>query len=290
MLDRFERFSFAISEISRCWRKLATEELAKYDLKSSHVTYLTTMYQYPDGITVPKLCEVSGKDKSDASRMIAILEEKGLAQKKVVDGSLYRGLWVLTEQGKNAAEELSEKYPDRRIMAVDSLCASLGQGLLVKLAVDKKNEGASIEELAAYLESEKWHLAHWFTVEDLFFLHRGGRVSKATAILGTALQFKPIMHVDDEGHLVKNVKPDKVRGRNASITELFNQMKRTAINPEKQTVYISHGDCYEDAKKLADMITAEWGITDILISEVGPVIGAHSGPGTLALFFLGSER
>jgi DegV family protein with EDD domain len=161
---------------------------------------------------------------------------------------------------------------------------------LVKLAVDKKNAGASIEEVAAYLEEEKWHLAHWFTVEDLFFLHRGGRVSKATAILGTALQFKPIMHVDNEGHLVKNGKPDKVRGRSASIAELFNQMKRTVISPEKQTVYISHGDCYDDAKKLADMITAEWGITDILISEVGPVIGAHSGPGTLALFFLGTER
>lgn len=107
MLDRFERFSFAISEISRCWRKLAAEELAKYGLKSPHATYLTTMNKYPDGITVPKLCEVSGKDKSDASRMIAILEEKGLAQKKVVDGSLYRGLWVLTDQGKKAAEEIS---------------------------------------------------------------------------------------------------------------------------------------------------------------------------------------
>ena len=200
------------------------------------------------------------------------------------------GLSATYMAGKNAAEELSEKYPERTLVAVDSLCASLGQGLLVKLAVDKKNEGASIEELATYLESEKWRMAHWFTVEDLFFLHRGGRVSKATAILGTALQFKPIMHVDDEGHLVKNGKPDKVRGRNASIAELFNQMKRTAIDPEKQTVYISHGDCYDDAKKLADMITAEWGITDILISEVGPVIGAHSGPGTLALFFLGSER
>ena len=107
MLDRFERFSHAISEISRCWRKLATEELAKYGLKSPHATYLTTMYKYPDGITVPKLCEVSGKDKSDASRMIAILEEKGLAQKKVVDGSFYRGLWTLTEQGKKAAQEIS---------------------------------------------------------------------------------------------------------------------------------------------------------------------------------------
>ena len=107
MLDRFERFSFAISEISRCWRKLASDELAIYGLKSPHATYFTTMYKYPDGITVPKLCEVSGKDKSDASRMIAILEEKGLAQKKNVGGSLYRGLWVLTEEGKNAAEQVS---------------------------------------------------------------------------------------------------------------------------------------------------------------------------------------
>lgn len=107
MLDRFERFSFAISEISRCWRKLASEELAKYGLKSPHATYLTTLYRYPEGISVPKLCEISGKDKSDASRMIAILEEKGLATKKVVDGSLYRGLWVLTDLGKNAAEQVS---------------------------------------------------------------------------------------------------------------------------------------------------------------------------------------
>lgn len=109
MLDRFERFSFAISEISRCWRKLASEELAKYGLKSPHATYLTTMYKYPDGITVPQFCEVSGKDKSDASRMIAILEEKGLSRKKVVGGSLYRGLWVLTEEGRAAAEQVSHR-------------------------------------------------------------------------------------------------------------------------------------------------------------------------------------
>ena len=109
MLDRFERFSYAISEISRCWRKLASEELAKYGLKSPHATYLTTLYKYPDGISVPTFCEVSGKDKSDASRMIAILEEKGLATKKVVDGSLYRGLWVLTDQGKVAAEQVCQR-------------------------------------------------------------------------------------------------------------------------------------------------------------------------------------
>ncbi len=106
MLDRFERFSYALAEISRCWRKLASEELAKYGLKSPHATYLTTLYKYPYGITVPKLCEISGKDKSDASRMIAILEEKGLACKKDVDGSLYRGLWSLTDEGKDAAKQV----------------------------------------------------------------------------------------------------------------------------------------------------------------------------------------
>lgn len=109
MIDRFERFSYAISEISRCWRKLASEELAKYGLKSPHATYLTTMYKYPDGITVPQLCEVCGKDKSDASRMLAILEEKGLVEKHVVDGSLYRGLLVLTEEGKIAAEQVCQR-------------------------------------------------------------------------------------------------------------------------------------------------------------------------------------
>ena len=197
------------------------------------------------------------------------------------------GLSATYMAGKNACEELSEKYPDRKIIAVDSLCASLGQGLLVKYAVDKKNAGATIEEVAEYVESEKWHLAHWFTVDDLFFLKRGGRVSAATAVLGTVLQFKPVLHVDNEGHLINM---SKVRGRNASIKALLDMMKETAISPETQTVYISHGDCYDDAKTLADLITAEYGITDILINEVGPVIGAHSGPGTLALFFLAKER
>lgn len=197
------------------------------------------------------------------------------------------GLSATFMAGKNAAEELSEKYPERKVIAVDSLCASLGQGLLVKLAVDKKNSGATIEEVAAYVEETKLNLAHWFTVDDLFFLKRGGRISATTAVLGTVLQFKPVLHVDNEGHLINMT---KVRGRNASISALLDKMKETAIDPASQTIYISHGDCYDDAKKLADMITAEYGITDILINEIGPVIGAHSGPGTLALFFLAKER
>ena len=158
---------------------------------------------------------------------------------------------------------------------------------MVKLAVDKKNEGADIDSVAAFVEETKLHLCHWFTVEDLFFLKRGGRVSAATAVVGTMLQIKPVLHVDNEGKLISM---DKVRGRQGSIKALLDKMKATATEPAKQTVYISHGDCYDDAKKLADMITEELGTTDILISEIGPVVGAHAGPGTVALFFLGTER
>lgn len=197
------------------------------------------------------------------------------------------GLSATFMAGKNAAIDLSEKYPDRKIIAIDTLCASLGQGLLVTLACRKKSEGATIDEVAEFVEETKLHLCHWFTVDDLFFLKRGGRISAATAIVGTMLAFKPVLHVDNEGHLI-NV--TKVRGRRAAIAALFEKMKESAINPEAQTIYICHGDCYDDAKLLADMITEEFGITDILIDFTGPVIGAHSGPGTLALFYIGTER
>lgn len=197
------------------------------------------------------------------------------------------GLSATYMAGKNAAEETMEKYPDCKILTVDSLCAALGQGLLVKYAVDKKKEGATIEEVAAYVEELVPRLAHWFTVDDLNFLKRGGRVSATTAVVGTLLQIKPVMHVDDAGKLINM---QKAKGRNASIKALLEKMKETAIDPEKQTIFICHGDCYDDAKKLADMISAEFGITDILIDYVGPVIGAHSGPGTLALFFLAKGR
>ena len=154
------------------------------------------------------------------------------------------GLSATYMASKNAAEEVLEAHPDRKIIVIDSLCASLGQGLLVKLAVDKKNSGATIEEVTEYVESIKHSLVHWFTVEDLFFLKRGGRVSATTAVVGTMLQIKPILHVNDEGKLVSM---DKVRGRQGSIKALFDKMKATAVDPSKQTVYISHGDCYDDA-------------------------------------------
>ncbi|MBQ8356333.1 MAG: DegV family protein [Clostridia bacterium] len=197
------------------------------------------------------------------------------------------GLSNTYNAGRIAAKELSEEYPERTVAAVDTLCASLGQGLLVYHAAKKRDAGASLEEVRAWVEENKLHLVHLFTVDDLFFLKRGGRVSAVTAVAGSALGIKPIMHVDNEGHLVKiGIK----RGRRASLDELCSRMKELAFNPAEQTVFISHGDCEEDAKYLADRIRETMGVKEILIDYVGPVIGAHSGPGTMALFFLGKER
>lgn len=186
-----------------------------------------------------------------------------------------------------AGQELMEEYPERKMISVDTLAASMGQGLLVYKACQAKDAGKSLEENAQYIEDIKLKLCHWFTVDDLFFLKRGGRISGVTATVGTMLSIKPILHVDDEGHLI-NV--SKVRGRKAAITELVNRMEKLAVHPEDQDIFISHGDCIEDAEKLASIIKERFGNDRLTISYVGPVIGAHSGPGTLALFFLGEHR
>lgn len=197
------------------------------------------------------------------------------------------GLSGTFNAGFVASQELAEKYPDRKIYAVNTLCASLGQGLLVYLCAKLRQEGADIEEVRRYAEDNKLHLCHWFTVDDLFFLKRGGRVSAATAVLGTMLSIKPVMHVDDAGKLI-NV--EKARGRRAAVDTLFNKMKATAINPENQTCFICHGDCLEDAEYLANRLRTELGVPQVIVDYTGPVIGAHSGPGTLAVFYLGTER
>lgn len=189
--------------------------------------------------------------------------------------------------GAVAAQQLAEKYPERKLYAVDTLSASMGQGLLVYLTVQQKRAGATIEQARDYAEAQKLHLCHWFTVDDLNHLHRGGRVSATSAVLGTVLNIKPVLHMDNEGRLIFM---EKVRGRRNSIKRMLEKMRETAIEPEKQIVFMSHGDCLEDAEYLAGRIREDWGVKDVVINYVGPVIGAHSGPGTLALFFLGTER
>ena len=197
------------------------------------------------------------------------------------------GLSTTYSSARIAANALSEKYPDRKILCVDTLCASAGQGLLLKMAIDKKNAGASIEETRDYVESKKLHICHWFTVDDLVYLKRGGRVSATTAFVGNMLGIKPVLHVDNEGHLV-NV--SKVRGRKTAILEMAKKYGELAEAGEDGYVFISHGDCLSDAEFLAKTIEEKYGKKTEIITFVGPVIGAHSGPGTLALFFVGKER
>ena len=157
---------------------------------------------------------------------------------------------------------------------------------MVYLAAKQRAAGASIDAVRDFVEENKLHLCHWFTVDDLHHLKRGGRVSAATAAIGTMLSIKPVLHVDDAGHLI-NV--SKARGRKASVAALVEQMEQTAIDPAGQTVFISHGDALEDAQAVAQMVRDKMGVQDIHIGYIGPVIGAHSGPGTIALFFLGTQ-
>ena len=197
------------------------------------------------------------------------------------------GLSGTYNAGAAAAQEMAEKYPERKVYAVDSLCASMGQGLLVYHAWKHKQAGESIEQVRDWVVDNRLHLCHYFTLDDVMFLKRGGRVSGATAVVGSMLSIKPIMHVDNEGHLIKI---GTARGRKASIRALADGAGKLGIDLENQVIFISHGDCLEEAEYLAGIMRERFHVKDVVISYVGPVIGAHSGPGTIALFFLGTER
>ena len=220
-------------------------------------------------------------------QMYSVMSEEIKEGRDVLYIGFSSGLSGSYNAGVQAARLLSDEYPERKIFTVDSLCASLGQGLLVYLCAKMRMEGKSIEEVRMFAEENKLNVCHWFTVDDLFFLKRGGRVSAATAVMGTMLSIKPVMHVDNKGRLV-NV--EKARGRKAALDALFSKMQATAIKPETQTCFICHGDCEEDAKYLANRMKNELGVPEVIIGYTGPVIGAHSGPGTMAIFYLGTER
>lgn len=209
------------------------------------------------------------------------------AGKDVLVLAFSSGLSTTYNSSRLAVEELSAKYPERKLYTVDTLCASLGQGLLVWYAARERDRGHSIEEVRDWLEEHRLNVCHQFTVDDLYFLKRGGRISAATAVVGSMLQIKPVLHVDDEGHLI-NI--GKVRGRQAALKALVDRMEETALDSGSLTVFISHGDCLEDAQIVADMVKKRFGVEEVYINYVGPVIGAHSGPGTVALFYAGTER
>ncbi len=186
-----------------------------------------------------------------------------------------------------AAEDLRAEFPEAEIHVVDSLSASLGQGLLLYLAVEQKRGGLTAAELAKWVEDNRLTVCHWFTVDDLNFLKRGGRVSATTALLGTMLSIKPIMHTSDEGKLVP---VSKARGRKAAIAALLDKIEALGIHPEKQTMFICHADCEEDAKAVAQTIQDRFGTPTVHINYIGPVIGSHTGPNTMGIFFVGTQR
>lgn len=231
--------------------------------------------------------EMTSTTAANPTLWASVMEPALQAGEDVLVLAFSSGLSTTCNAARMAAEELMEQYPDRKIFVVDTLCASMGQGLLCYHTAMKKEQGASLEEARDFAEENKLRLCHWFTVDDLHFLKRGGRISSATAVMGSLLQIKPVMHVDDEGHLVP---VSKARGRKAAIAAMAAKVADTAIAPETQTMFISHGDCCQDAQYLADLLKEQYHVPEVCINYVGPVIGSHSGPGTLALFFLGSHR
>ena len=197
------------------------------------------------------------------------------------------GLSGTYNSARIAAEELLEVYHDRKIITVDTLSASAGFGMLLYLTVEEKNKGADIEEAAKFAEETKPHMCHWFTVDDLAYLKRGGRISPTVALVGSMLGIKPVLHMDNEGHLISK---SKVRGRKAAIKALADKVGELAVDPTKGPIFISHGDCAQDVEYLKALIFDKSGTQVGIVADVGPVIGAHSGPGTLAIFFIGKER
>ena len=231
--------------------------------------------------------EVAKTSAVNPSRWSQAMEKALAAGKDVLVLAFSSGLSTTYQSAVIAAEELKEKYPERKIQVIDTLCASMGEGLLVWYACKKRDEGLSLDEVAQWVLDNRLHLCHWFTVDDLMYLKRGGRISAATALVGTMLQIKPLLHMDDEGHLINMA---KTRGRKAAIDAMVKKAQELGAGYDNSTMFISHGDCLSDAEYLSRQLKETCGVKDVVISYVGAVIGSHSGPGTLALFFLGSHR
>ena len=256
------------------------EEYQSY-LKGQH----TDLKQFYTMMREGKVITTSLPNLAESEALMRGLLEQG---RDILYLGFSSGLSGTFEATELLMRDLAAEFPERTLCAVDTLAASGGEGLLVWHAVQRARAGTSIGEVRDWVEENKLHLAHWFTVDDLMFLFRGGRVSRTSAWAGTMLNIKPVMHVDDEGHLIPM---EKVRGRKKSLNALVDHMEKTAIAPiGEQMVFITHGDCIEDAEYVAEQVKGRFGVKEVVINYVDPVIGAHSGPGTMALFFLASER
>ena len=250
---------------------------------------------YPDerGIAPDALCEKlrSGLPAQTSAPSLDLFTETFEEILKEGRDILYIGfastLSATFSTGAAAAAMLAERYPDRRIITIDSYSASLGIGLLIYLTAVRKREGAGLEETAKYVEDMKFRINHWFTVADLKYLRRGGRLSYAKATIGIALHIKPILHMDDDGHLTP---VSKVRGRARSLETISDKVAAMAVEPEKQTVFICQCGCADEAAEVAARIKETAGVKDVIIGPIGPVISSHTGPGTMGIFFVGEHR
>lgn len=288
--------SFTLVTDSSC--DLPIDILEEYDIKCLPLHLNFGEEQYLDekdekGITFKEVYARirSGEMASTSAVSLGLFEELFENEAKAGRDVLYlafsSGLSTTYQSGVIAANSVKEKYPSAKILVVDTLAASLGQGLLVYLCAEKAKSGASAEEVRDYAEQMKLHICHFFTVEDLVYLKRGGRISAATALVGGLLNIKPYMHMDDAGHLVSI---GKAKGRKASLLMLAESIKDNELPETKKIAFICHADCIEDAEFLQSVLKERYGFEKVVIGYTGPVIGSHSGPGTVALFYVGGKR
>ena len=269
--------------------------LAQLDVTSTPLHVLFKGQNLPDSVDEGlkeiydglRAGEATSTSAANPEGWTAVMEPALQAGQDVLVLAFSSGLSTTYQSAVIAAQDLGEKYPQRHIRVVDTGCAALGQGLLVWNACKMRDAGLSLDELTAWCEENKYHLCHWFTVNDLMFLKRGGRVSAATAVVGTMLQIKPVLHVDDNGKLVSM---EKARGRKASIEALVKKLDTLGDGYDNSTVFICHGDCLEEAEQLKALVLQRNGVREVFVGNLGAVIGSHAGPGTLALFFMGKHR
>ncbi|MDD3360132.1 MAG: DegV family protein [Hespellia sp.] len=280
----------------------STVDLPKEYLQEHQITYLPlsymidgTTYKDMEGLThkefferirngsMPTTSQVNPSEAKEAFE--ALLKE----EKDILHIAFSSGLSGSYNSAAIAAKELKEKYPEAKITVIDSLCASLGEGLLLRKAIERKDQGMEMDELTEWVEANKLHVCTYVTVDDLFHLQRGGRVSKASAIFGSMIQIKPLIFLDDEGKLQVT---GKERGRKKSLNKLVDIMGEHLAGWEDQNevVAVAHGDCIEDAEYVAAQVKERYGVKEVIINGIGTVIGSHTGPGVVVLFFMGNER
>lgn len=278
----------------------STVDLPKEFLEENHVLTISLSYVM-NGVTYKELDGLSHKEFFEKIRSGSLPTTSQInpeEARKALEGVVKEGkdiLYIGFSSGlsgsynsvRMAAEDLMEDYPAAKIIAIDSLCASMGEGLLLYKVLQLKEQGKKLDEIAEWVENNKLHICHNVTVDDLNHLQRGGRISKTTAVLGTMVKIKPIIHMDNEGRLVVI---GKERGRKKSLLTLLDKMEKQMQGYENDVVMITHGDCIEDAKYLEEQIRERFGIENIIINGIGSVIGSHTGAGVVAVFFMGSER